>query len=100
MRHLINPARGDLIDHRQTRMHAALRRALQIGRAEESQRMAMQLLRRAQASKGIFSINDLFKDFVLTEPRALARWDVTLDHYREAFASMTSSSWLRPRPRR
>lgn len=46
--------------------------------------MAMLLLRRAQASKGIFSINDLFKDFVLTEPRALARWDVTLDHYREA----------------
>lgn len=84
MRHLINPARGDLIDHRQTRMHAALRRALQMGHTEESQRMAMQLLRRAQASKGIFSINDLFKDFVLTEPRALARWDVTLDHYREA----------------
>ena len=44
----------------------------------------MQLLRRAQASKGIFSINDLFKEFVLTEPRALARWDVTLEHYREA----------------
>ena len=84
MRHLINSARGDLIDHRQTRMHAALRRALQMGHTEESQRMAMQLLRRAQASKGIFSINDLFKDFVLTEPRALARWDVTLDHYREA----------------
>ena len=54
MRHLINPARGDLIDHRQTRMHAALRRALQMGHTEESQRMAMQLLRRAQASKGDF----------------------------------------------
>ena len=84
MRHLIDPARGDLVDHRQSRMHAALRRVLQMGHTEESQRMAMLLLRRAQASKGIFSINDLFKDFVLTEPRALARWDVTLDHYREA----------------
>ena len=84
MRHLIDPTRGDLVDHRQTRMHAAMRRALQMGHTEESQRLAMHLLRRAQASKGIFSINDLFKDFVLTEPRALARWDVTLEHYREA----------------
>jgi len=84
MRHLIDPARGDLVDHRQTRMHAAMRRALQMGHTEESQRLAMHLLRRAQASKGIFSINDLFKEFVLTEPRALGRWDVTLEHYREA----------------
>ena len=84
MRHLIDPARGDLVDHRQPRMHAAMRRALQMGRTEESQRLAMHLLRRAQASKGIFSINDLFKEFVLTEPRALARWDVTLEHYQEA----------------
>ena len=84
MRHLIDPARGDLVGHRQPRMHAALRRALQMGHTEESQRLAMHLLRRAQASKGIFSINDLFKDFVLTEPHALARWDVTLEHYREA----------------
>jgi uncharacterized protein YPO0396 len=84
MRHLIDPARGDLVDHRQTRMHAAMRRVLQMGHTEESQRLAMHLLRRAQASKGIFSINDLFKEFVLTEPRALGRWDVTLEHYREA----------------
>jgi len=84
MRHLIDPARGDLVDQRQSRMHAAMRRALQMGSTEESQRLAMQLLRRAQASKGIFSINDLFKEFVLTEPRALERWDVTLAHYREA----------------
>ena len=84
MRHLIDPARGDLVDHRQARMHAAMRRALQMGHTEESQRLAMHLLRRAQASKGIFSINDLFKEFVLTEPHALARWDVTLEHYREA----------------
>lgn len=84
IRHLIDPARGDLVDHRQTRMHAAMRRAMQMGHTEESQRQAMQLLRRAQASKGIFSINDLFKEFVLTEPDALRRWDVTLEHYREA----------------
>jgi uncharacterized protein YPO0396 len=84
MRHLIDPDRGDLVDNRQPRMHAAMRRALEMGRTEESQRLAMQLLRRAQASKGIFSINDLFKEFVLTEPRALARWDVTLEHYQEA----------------
>ena len=84
MRHLIDPVRGDLVDHRQPRMHAAMRRALQMGHTEESQRLAMHLLRRAQASKGIFSINDLFKNFVLTEPRALGRWDVTLEHYREA----------------
>jgi len=84
MRHLIEPARGDLVDQRQSRMHAAMRRAMQMGGTEESQRLAMQLLRRAQASKGIFSINDLFKEFVLIEPRALERWDVTLAHYREA----------------
>jgi uncharacterized protein YPO0396 len=84
MRPLINAGRGDLVDHRQSRMHAAMRRAMSMGHTEESQRLAMQLLRRAQASKGIFSINDLFKRFVLTEPRALERWDVTLEHYREA----------------
>src|SRR6266851_3117216 len=83
-RHLIDPARGDLVDQSQPRMHAVMRRALRMGSTEESQQMAMQLLRRAQASKGIFSINDLFKQFVLTEPRALARWDVTLKHYQEA----------------
>jgi uncharacterized protein YPO0396 len=84
MRHLIDPARGDLVDQSQPRMHNAMRRALRMGSTEESQQMAMQLLRRAQASKGIFSINDLFKAFVLTEPRAMARWDVTLTHYQEA----------------
>ena len=26
----------------------------------------------------------MFKEFVLTEPRALERWDVTLEHYQEA----------------
>jgi len=71
MRHLIDPARGDLVDQSQPRMHAAMRRALQMGRTEESQRLAMHLLRRAQASKGIFSINDLFKEFVLTDPERI-----------------------------
>lgn len=84
MRHLIDPARSDLVDQSQPRMHAAMRRELRMGSTEESQRLAMHLLRRAQASKGIFSINDLFKEFVLTEPHALARWDVTLKHYQEA----------------
>jgi uncharacterized protein YPO0396 len=84
MRHLIDPARGDLVDQSQPRIHAAMRRAMRMGSTEESQRLAMHLLRRAQASKGIFSINDLFKEFVLTEPHALARWDVTLKHYQEA----------------
>ena len=84
MRHLIDSARGDVVDHRQARVHAAMRRALEMGSTEESQRLAMHLLRRAQASKGIFSINDLFKEFVLTEPKALGRWDITLEHYREA----------------
>jgi uncharacterized protein YPO0396 len=83
MRHLMDPARGDLVDQRQAKMHVAMRRALRMGSTEESQRLAMLLLRRAQASKGIFSINDLFKEFVLTEPQALARWDVTLEHYQE-----------------
>src|SRR5215469_12399057 len=41
MRHLIDPARGDLVDQSQPRMHAAMRRALQMGRTEESQRLAM-----------------------------------------------------------
>ena len=84
MRHLIDLDRGNLVDRRQARMHTAVRRTLQMGHTEESQRLAMHLLRRAQASKGIFSINDLFKEFVLTEPRALERWDVTLEHYQEA----------------
>src|ERR1700691_1342006 len=49
MRHLIDPARGDIVDQRQSRMHAAMRRAMQMGGTEESQCLALQLLRRAQA---------------------------------------------------
>lgn len=84
MRRLIDVDRGDIVDERQAKVHAAMRRVMQMGSNEESQGLAMQLLRRAQASKGIFSIDDLFREFVLTTPRALVRWDTTLEHYTEA----------------
>ena len=81
---LVDPGRGDLVDSSQARMHAKMRTVMGMGSTDESQRLAMQLLRRAQASKGIFSINALFKEFVLTEPLALTRWDVAIEAYREA----------------
>jgi uncharacterized protein YPO0396 len=81
---LVDPDRGDVVDSSQARIHAKMRSVMGMGSTDESQRLAMQLLRRAQASKGIFSINALFKDFVLTEPLALTRWDVALEAYREA----------------
>jgi uncharacterized protein YPO0396 len=81
---LIDTARGDLVDASQGRIHAKMRTAMSMGRTDESQRLAMQLLRRAQASKGIFNINALFKEFVLTEPLAISRWDTALEAYREA----------------
>lgn len=81
---LVDLARGDVVDPSQARVHAKMRTVMGMGSTDESQRLAMQLLRRAQASKGIFSINALFKDFVLTEPLALTRWDVALEAYREA----------------
>jgi uncharacterized protein YPO0396 len=81
---LIDQSRGDVVDSSQARVHAKMRSVMGMGSTDESQRLAMQLLRRAQASKGIFSINALFKDFVLTEPLALTRWDVALEAYREA----------------
>jgi uncharacterized protein YPO0396 len=81
---LIDPERGDLVDSSQSRIHAKMRSTMSMGRTDESQKLAMQLLRRAQASKGIFNINALFKEFVLTEPLAMARWDTALTHYREA----------------
>lgn len=83
LRQLIDTERGDVVDRKQKVVHTKLRAEMQLGDTEESQRRAMQLLRRAQASKGIFSINDLFKEFVLTEPKALTRWDITLEHYTE-----------------
>jgi uncharacterized protein YPO0396 len=81
---LVGLNRGDIVDTSQARVHAKMRTVMGMGSTDESQRMAMQLLRRAQASKGVFSINALFKDFVLTEPLALTRWDVALEAYREA----------------
>ncbi|GIM97824.1 ATP-binding protein [Paractinoplanes toevensis] len=81
---LIHQSRGDVVDSSQARVHAKMRSVMGMGSTDESQRLAMQLLRRAQASKGIFSINALFKEFVLTEPLALTRWDVALEAYREA----------------
>jgi uncharacterized protein YPO0396 len=81
---LVDPDRDDVVDSSQARVHAKMRTVMGMGSTDESQRLAMQLLRRAQASKGIFSINALFKEFVLTEPLALARWDVALEAYREA----------------
>ncbi|MCE7009996.1 hypothetical protein LWC34_45400 [Kibdelosporangium philippinense] len=81
---LIDTARGDVVDSSQGRIHAKMRTAMSMGRTDESQRLAMHLLRRAQASKGIFNINALFKEFVLTEPLAMARWDTALEAYREA----------------
>src|SRR5256886_2267327 len=81
---LVDLDRGDVVDSSQGRVHAKMRTVMGMGSTDESQRLAMQLLRRAQASKGIFSINALFKDFVLTEPLALTRWDVALEAYREA----------------
>ncbi|WP_435070837.1 ATP-binding protein [Amycolatopsis thermoflava] len=81
---LVDVGRGDVVDPSQARVHAKMRTVMGMGSTDESQRRAMQLLRRAQASKGIFSINALFKEFVLTEPLALARWDVALEAYREA----------------
>jgi uncharacterized protein YPO0396 len=81
---LIDLDRGDEVDPSQARIHAKMRAVMGMGSTDESQHLAMQLLRRAQASKGIFSINALFKDFVLTEPLALTRWEVALEAYREA----------------
>jgi len=81
---LIDSTRGDLVDASQGRIHAKMRTAMSMGHTDESQRLAMHLLRRAQASKGIFNINALFKEFVLTEPLAIARWDTALEAYREA----------------
>lgn len=76
----------DLVTGSQPSMHARMRRVMGIGSTEESQKLALTLLRQAQSSKGIFSINDLFKQFVLTEPLALQRWDIALAAYREASA--------------
>jgi uncharacterized protein YPO0396 len=82
---LVQPER-DLVTSSQPELRVRLCEELGIGGSDESQLKALTLLRRAQASKGVFSIDELFKNFVLTEPRALSRWETTLSSYREASA--------------
>ncbi|MGN6426396.1 MAG: ATP-binding protein [Leifsonia sp.] len=82
---LVHPER-DLVTGSQPELRVRLCEELGIGGSDESQLKALTLLRRAQASKGVFSIDELFKSFVLTEPRALSRWETTLSSYREASA--------------
>lgn len=82
---LVDPVR-DLVTASQPEFRVRLCEELGIGGSDESQLKALTLLRRAQASKGVFSIDELFKQFVLTEPRALSRWETTLSSYREASA--------------
>ncbi|MGH1523247.1 ATP-binding protein [Leifsonia sp. L25] len=82
---LVHPER-DLVTSSQPELRVRLCEELGIGGSDESQLKALTLLRRAQASKGVFSIDELFKSFVLTEPRALSRWETTLSSYREASA--------------
>ncbi|MEY9950727.1 ATP-binding protein [Leifsonia sp. EB34] len=82
---LVHPER-DLVTSSQPEHRVRLCEELGIGGSDESQLKALTLLRRAQASKGVFSIDELFKSFVLTEPRALSRWETTLSSYREASA--------------
>ena len=80
---LVDPAH-DLVTYSQPELRVQLCSQLGIGGSDESQLKALTLLRRAQASKGVFSIDELFKQFVLTQPKALSRWETTLSTYREA----------------
>ncbi|GAA0962024.1 ATP-binding protein [Frigoribacterium faeni] len=82
---LVDPTR-DLVTYSQPELRVQLCAELGIGGSDESQLKALTLLRRAQASKGVFSIDELFKQFVLTQPKALSRWETTLGTYREASA--------------
>lgn len=80
---LVDPAH-DLVTWSQPELRVRLCGALGIGGSDESQLKALTLLRRAQASKGVFSIDELFTQFVLSQPKALSRWETTLATYREA----------------
>jgi len=80
---LVDPAH-DLVTYSQPELRVRLCGVLGIGGSDESQLKALTLLRRAQASKGVFSIDELFTQFVLTQPKALSRWETTLATYREA----------------
>ncbi|KPG79865.1 ATP-binding protein [Frigoribacterium sp. RIT-PI-h] len=82
---LLDPAH-DPATSSQPELRVQLCGQLGIGGSDESQLKALTLLRRAQASKGVFSIDDLFKQFVLVQPQALSRWETTLATYREASA--------------
>lgn len=81
---LVDTARGDVFHPSQERIHARMRDVLGLGANDQSQRLALDLMRRALASKGVPDINALFKSYVLTEPDALTRWDATLETYQEA----------------
>lgn len=81
---LLRPERGDVADRSQGVVHAKMRQVLGLGDSEASQANALKLLRMIQASKGVLSINTLFKQFVLTAPKALERWESTLEHFTVA----------------
>lgn len=81
---LVDTSRGDVFHSSQERIHARMREVLGLGASDRSQKLALDLMRRALASKGVPDINALFKSYVLTEPDALARWDSTLETYQEA----------------
>lgn len=81
---LVDTSRGDVFHASQERIHARMRDVLGLGANDPSQKLALDLMRRALASKGVPDINALFKSYVLTEPDALTRWDATLETYQEA----------------
>lgn len=83
---LLHPDRGDVVNRSQGVVHAKMRHVMGLGDTEASQRKALNLLRMIQSSKGVFTINELFKGFVLTPPKALERWESTLTHFTEACA--------------
>lgn len=81
---LVDASRGDVFHASRERIHARMRDVLGLGASDQSQKLALDLMRRALASKGVPDINALFKSYVLTEPDALTRWDATLETYQEA----------------
>lgn len=83
---LLPPDRGDVVNRSQALVHAKMRHVMGLGDTEASQRKALNLLRMIQSSKGVFTINELFKGFVLTPPKALERWESTLTHFTVACA--------------
>jgi uncharacterized protein YPO0396 len=80
---LIDLSRGDVVHARQAVLHSRMRTVMGLGVNEKSQERALDLLRRAQSSKGFGTINKLFTTLVLTEPAAMSLWSTVLDSYRE-----------------